>query len=61
MKFSNPNNPRVFFDIEIDKENVGKIVMELFKNVVPRTAENFKQLCTGEAGRSKVSGKMLSY
>lgn len=61
MKFSNPNNPRVFFDIEIDKENEGKIVMELFKNVVPRTAENFKQLCTGEAGRSKVSGKMLSY
>jgi cyclophilin family peptidyl-prolyl cis-trans isomerase len=61
MKFSNPNNPRVFFDIEIDKENVGKIVMELFKNVVPRTAENFKQLCTGEAGRSKVSGKMISY
>ena len=61
MKFSNPNNPRVFFDIEIDKENVGKIVMELFKNVVPRTSENFKQLCTGEAGRSKVSGKMLSY
>lgn len=35
--------------------------MELFKNVVPRTAENFRQLCTGEAGLSKVSGKPLHY
>jgi cyclophilin family peptidyl-prolyl cis-trans isomerase len=61
MQFTNPNNPRVYFDIDIGGKLAGTIVFELFKNIVPRTAENFRQLCTGEAGRSKVSGKMLSY
>ncbi len=51
----------MFFDIEINEQPAGRIVMELFKNVTPRTAENFRQLCTGEAGRSKSSGRILSF
>ena len=61
MQASSPSNPRVFFEITIDGNPAGKIIMELFKNVTPRTAENFRKLCTGEAGRSLTSGKVLSY
>ncbi len=43
-------NPRVFFNIRIGSENIGKMVMELFSDVVPKTAENFRCLCTGEKG-----------
>lgn len=42
--------PRVFFDIQADKTPLGKIVMELRSDVVPKTAENFRALCTGEKG-----------
>ena len=35
------DNPRVFFDISIAGEEAGRIVMTLFADVVPRTAENF--------------------
>lgn len=59
-KASSLENPRVYFDISIGKAEKGTIVFELFKNIVPRTAENFRQLCTGEAGRGS-SGKMLHY
>merc|ERR1712029_565781 len=41
---------RVFFDMSADGAPVGKIIMELRNDVVPRTAENFRALCTGEKG-----------
>jgi len=44
----NPKNPVVFFDISIGGHNSGRIVMELFADVCPKTAENFRQFCTGE-------------
>ncbi|XP_070690255.1 peptidyl-prolyl cis-trans isomerase A [Pempheris klunzingeri] len=42
--------PRVFFDISSDGAPLGRIVMELDADVVPKTAENFRALCTGEKG-----------
>ena len=41
---------KVFFDITIGGADAGKIIMELRGDVVPKTAENFRQLCTGEQG-----------
>ena len=43
-------NPRVFFDITVGGVAEGRIVFELFKDVTPKTAENFRALCTGEKG-----------
>lgn len=43
-------NPRVFFDIEIGGEEAGRVVMQLRADVVPKTAENFRQLCLKEEG-----------
>ena len=40
----------VFFDMEVGGEEAGRITMELRADVAPKTAENFRQLCTGEAG-----------
>ena len=54
-------NPRVFFDVEIGGETAGRITMELFASVVPKTAENFHCLCTGEKGKGAVSGKPLCF
>jgi peptidylprolyl isomerase len=59
-KFS-MSRSRVFFDIAIGKTaKPSRVTFELFNDVVPKTAENFRALCTGEKGMGK-SGKPLHY
>ena len=54
------SRPNVFFDITIGGKAAGRIVMELYADIVPKTAENFRALCTGEKGTGK-SGKPLHF
>ena len=50
MSSAATKNPNVFFDVEINGKKEGRITFELFADVVPKTAENFRALCTGEKG-----------
>ena len=51
---------KVFFDISIGGEPAGRIEMGLYGKVVPKTAENFRALCTCETGMGN-SGKARCY
>lgn len=53
-------NPKVFMDIAVAGQNIGRVTIELFADKTPITAENFRCLCTGERGRGR-SGKMLHF
>jgi len=48
IKVSNRDNPIVFFDIAVGGKEIGRLKMELFRDICPKTAENFRQFCTGE-------------
>ena len=55
-------NPRVFLDVEIAEwGEAGRIEIELFKDAAPKTAENFRLLCSGEKGISLATGMPLHY
>mmetsp|Transcript_26284 Transcript_26284/g.60943 ORF Transcript_26284/g.60943 Transcript_26284/m.60943 type:complete len:394 (+) Transcript_26284:111-1292(+) len=60
VKQCESSNPKVFFEISFNGQSAGRIEMELFADIVPETAENFRCLCTGERGRG-ASGKRLTY
>lgn len=51
---------KVFFEIGIDGKSAGRVELELWGKTVPKTAENFRALATGEKGKGK-SGKMLHF
>lgn len=50
QEHSRDTNPRVFLSVAASEEPLGDITLELFSHIVPKTAENFRVLCTGERG-----------
>jgi len=50
-----PSNPKVYFEISVGGKESKRVEFELFKNIVPKTAENFRQLCVG--GVPETQGK----
>jgi len=51
---------KVFFDISIGGERIGRVIFELYNDVVPKTAENFRSLCVGDKGMG-TKGKPLHF
>ena len=48
-----PKHPKVFLEFTIGSKSVGRVIIELYNDITPLTAENFRGLCTGEYARSQ--------
>ena len=57
--YASTTNPVVYFDMTIGGLVAGRIEMTLRADVVPKTAENFRCLCTGERGVDVRTNKLL--
>uniref|UniRef100_A0A8D3AS23 peptidylprolyl isomerase n=1 Tax=Scophthalmus maximus TaxID=52904 RepID=A0A8D3AS23_SCOMX len=55
------DRPQCYFDVELNREPVGRIVFQLFSDICPKTSKNFLCLCTGERGIGKITGKKLCF
>ena len=60
MRMDPSKRPKVFFDMMVGNQPAGRIAFALYNDVVPKTAENFRALCTGEKGKGQ-SGKPLHF
>ncbi len=49
--------PRCYFKITADGKPMGTVVFEIFKDALPKTADNFLKLCSGELGQKFIDGK----
>jgi cyclophilin family peptidyl-prolyl cis-trans isomerase len=54
-------NPKVYLEINIGSKSLGRVTFELYKDITPLTAENFRGLCTGEYGAGKEKKRKLHY
>merc|ERR1719183_1336507 len=43
-------NVHVYLEVEISGVNIGRMIFKLYNDIVPKTVENFRSLCTGERG-----------
>ncbi|KAL4438066.1 hypothetical protein ABPG74_016845 [Tetrahymena malaccensis] len=48
---------QVYLDFMVGSKPLGRVVFELFTDLTPKTAENFRGLCTGDYGSSGLSGR----
>lgn len=56
INYRSDDNPKVFFSVDKNGTNIGKMTFELYANHCPLTAENFRQICTGD-NKGKLSYK----
>jgi len=51
----------VFLDFRIGAKSIGRVIFELYTDLTPKTAENFRGLCTGEYGKIGLGNQKLHY
>ena len=60
FKYSDPSNPKVFLKIAKGDSEIGQLVFELYKNICPKTVNNFLKICSGE-NKNKICYKSSSF